>query len=58
MMDVVLYFPTIQCGIQARNAYMVKFLMIIINLQKIKILINIYNIYIIFLVIVDVQSSL
>ena len=57
MMDVVLYIPTIQCGIQARNAYMVKFLMVNQNLKKIKILKLIF-VVIIFLVIVDVESSL
>ena len=59
MMDVVLYIPTIQCGVQARNAYMVKFLskIKIINLKKIKILMLIFVVTI-FLVIVDVQSTL
>ena len=57
MMDVVVCIPTIQCGIQARNAYMVKFLMANQNLKKIKILMLIF-VVIIFLVIVDVESSL
>ena len=56
-MDVVLYIPTIQCGIQARNAYMVKFFMVNQNLKKIKILMLIF-VVITFLVIVDVESSL
>ena len=57
MMDVVFCIPTIQSGIQARNAYMVKFLMANQTLKKIKILMLIF-VVIIFLVIVDVESSL